>query len=219
MAFIKHVGKHGDRKVAIIYRTVPGEEHMALVIYPDTLSAAFHDSVMRVIESDEGQDSLSLSDSMFKSLLTDGRPMLQTLHKEGKIKKVNTNQIVVTPNATSHVRLDELNKVMDGIEAGGEAAEKMAELDSHAGLVDPSSNRVNKEVADTVTDDTISDATLAKQMNAQAKQMEAEGKSLVAESKRLIKEAKKLNPVKKPKKTAKKKTAKTKENFSDRIRK
>jgi len=216
MAFIKHVGKHGDRKVAIIYRTVPGEEHMALVIYPDTLSAAFHDSVMRVIESDEGQDALSLSDSMFKSLLTDGRPMLQTLHKEGKIKKVNTNQIVVTPNATSHVRLDELNKVMDGIEAGGDAAKKMEELDAQSGLVDPSSNRVNKE--DTVTDnDTISDATLAKQMNAQAKQMEAEGKSLVAESKRLIKEAKKLNPVKK--KTAKKKTAKSKENFSDRIRK
>jgi len=218
MAFIKHVGKHGDRKVAIIYRTVPGEEHMALVIYPDTLSAAFHDSVMRVIESDEGQDALSLSDSMFKSLLTDGRPMLQTLHKEGKIKKVNTNQIVVTPNATSHVRLDELNKVMDGIEAGGDAAKKMEELDAQSGLVDPSSNRVNKE--DTVTDnDTISDATLAKQMNAQAKQMEAEGKSLVAESKRLIKEAKKLNPVKKLKKTAKKKTAKSKENFSDRIRK
>lgn len=215
MAFIKHVGKHGDRKVAIIYRTVPGEEHMALVIYPDTLSATFHDSVMRVIESDEGQDALSLSDSMFKNLLADGRPMLQTLHQEGKIKKVNTNQIVVTPNATSHVRLDELNKVMDGIEAGGDAAKKMAELDSNLGLVDPASNRVNTEavVAD---DDTISDATLANQMNAQAKQMAAEGASLVAESKRLIKEAKKLNP---GKKTAKKKTAKTKKNFSDRIRK
>ena len=28
---IKHIGKHGDRKVAIVFREVPGEEHMTLV--------------------------------------------------------------------------------------------------------------------------------------------------------------------------------------------
>jgi len=39
---IKHIGKHSDRKVAIIFREVPNEEHMALVIYPDTLPVARH---------------------------------------------------------------------------------------------------------------------------------------------------------------------------------
>jgi len=207
MGFIKHVGKHGDRRVAIMYRQVPGEEHMALVIYPDTLSMAFHDSIMKVIESDVGQSSEQLSDAMFRQLLPDGRPILETLHKEGMIKKVPTNQIVITPNATSHVRLDELNKIFDGIEAGGEANDKMAELDSNAGLVDPSEQARNAKLAAEAGADVIGDDVLGAQMLEQSKQMAVEGASLVAESKRLAKEALKLNPALKPKK-AKKKTAK-----------
>jgi hypothetical protein len=38
---LKHVGRHGDRKVAIIFREIPGEEHMCLVIYPDVLQHIF----------------------------------------------------------------------------------------------------------------------------------------------------------------------------------
>ena len=207
MGFIKHVGKHGDRRVAIVYRTVPDEEHMALVIYPDTLSVPFHDSVMKVIESKEGQGSDSLADAMHRSLLTDGRPMLQTLHKEGKIKKVQTNQIVITPNATSHVRLDELNKIFDGMEAGGEAAKNMAELDANAGLVDPIEQRQNAQEIAEAGDDVMDDAKLGTDMLAQSKQMVVEGTALIAESKRLEKEAFKMNPALKPKRTVKKKAA------------
>ena len=44
---------------------------------------------MKVIESPEGQTAETLGDAMFRSLLADGRPMLETLHKEGMIKKVS----------------------------------------------------------------------------------------------------------------------------------
>ena len=76
---IKHIGKHGDRKVAIIFREVPQEEHMCLVIYPDTMPVAMHDSIMKVIESPVGQTAENLGDALFRSLFNDGRPMLQTL--------------------------------------------------------------------------------------------------------------------------------------------
>lgn len=206
MAFIKHVGKHGDRRVAIIYRTVPGEEHMALVIYPDTLSVPFHDSVMRVIESSEGQDADSLSDAMFKALLADGRPMLQTLHKEGKLKKVQTAQIIITPNATSHVRLDELNKIFDGMSAGDEAAKEMANIEA----VDPIEQQADAAEIAAAGDGALDDGTLGVQMLDQSKQMANEGAALVAESKRLQKEAFKLNPGLKPKRVVKKKAVKAK---------
>ena len=55
MAFMKHVGKHGDRKVCIVYRQVPGDDHMCLVIYPETLHAHWQDAVQKVLESDIGQ--------------------------------------------------------------------------------------------------------------------------------------------------------------------
>ena len=46
MAFVKHIGKHGDRKVAVVYRKVPGEDHMCLVTYTEVIPSHFHDSVI-----------------------------------------------------------------------------------------------------------------------------------------------------------------------------
>jgi predicted RNase H-like HicB family nuclease len=196
--FVKHVGKHGDRKVAIVFREVPGEEHMALVLYPQTLPMNFHDSIMKTLESETGQSAEVLGEVLFRSLLPDGRPMLETLHKEGMIKKVQTNQIVVTPNAASHVRLDELNKVINQMKTGEEAKQKMAELDLNSGLVDPSAA---KRVADTMTkqlsadtNSALSDEDIARSQIAQAERMAAEAQSLLAESERLKEEAIKMAP-------------------------
>jgi hypothetical protein len=63
MAFLKHVGKHGDRKVCIVFREVPNEDHMCLVIYPDVLAAHWEDAVMRVLESDVGQQAEQFADA------------------------------------------------------------------------------------------------------------------------------------------------------------
>ena len=213
--FIKHIGKHSDRKVAIVYRTVPGEEHMALVAYPDVLPTAFHDALMKVIESDPGQEATELADALFRSLLPDGRPILQTLHKEGMIKKVPTSQIIVTPNATSHVRLDELNKIFDGLEEGDKAAAKMKEIDDNLGLVSPAEKRaIEANIPMDKTGDlpsldsapSMDNSGIAADLNKQADTMAAEAKGLIAESKRLKAEAKSMMP--KAKKKAAKKKAK-----------
>lgn len=207
MSFMKHVGKHGDRKVAIVYRTLPGEAHMALVIYPDTLAREVHDSVMRLLESKEAQTEESLADAMFRNLLSDGSPMLTKLHREGKLKKVRTNDIIVTPNAQSHVRLSELNDIMDGMAAGDEAAQKMADLDANAGLIDPVEKRRNAALAEEAGEGVLDDSALAQDMLDQSKRMVDEAKSLTAESKRLEKEAFQLNPALKPKRRVAKKRA------------
>ena len=109
---IKHVGRHGDRKVAIVFREVPGEEHMCLLVYTETLPIAMHDAMVRAIESAACQTAENLGDALFRELFSDGRPMLQTLHAEGMLKKVQTKQVVVTPNPSSHVNLEEMNTIL-----------------------------------------------------------------------------------------------------------
>lgn len=211
MALVKHIGKHGDQKVAIVFREVPGEEHMALVVYPDKLQRAMHDSIMEVLESTKGQEAEQLADPLSRSMLPDGRVILNTLHKEGLIKKVRTQEIIVTPNPQSHVRLDELNDILNGMRDGSEAAKKMEELDANAGLVDP----VEKTQADNLVSEAgegvLDDSSLAKDQLEQSKRMAAEAESLLNESKRLEKEAYEMDPSLKPKRTrkkaAKKKTA------------
>ena len=113
MAFIKHVGKHSDRKVAIVFRKVPGEDHMALVVYMETLPSNFHDAIINTIESNAGQSVSELAEALDRAVLNDGRNLLQAIHAEKYLKKVQTNQVIVTPNTKNHVRLDELNRVLD----------------------------------------------------------------------------------------------------------
>ena len=56
MSFLRHVGKHGDRKVAVVFREVPGEVHMCLVTYTETLNQHIHDPLIKCIDSDIGQN-------------------------------------------------------------------------------------------------------------------------------------------------------------------
>jgi len=196
---MKHIGRHGERKVAIIYKTVPDQEHMALVVYTETMNMGMHDAMMKVIESKEGQAENELADVLFRNLFTDGRKMLETLHREGMIKKVEAKQIIVTPNAKSSVNLGELNDILKEMASGKDAAERLANLDKNAGLVNPA-NKVESPSAGALDDN-----TLAQQQLAQAQRMENEAKALIVESKLLIKEAYKLDASLKPKPKAKKK--------------
>lgn len=199
---IKHIGKHNSRKVVILFKKVPGEDHMCLVTYTDSLPSTLHDDIMKVLESPVGQSAKELSDALFRNIASDGRPMLETLHREGRIKKVPTNQVVVTPTSTSQVKLDELNKMLDEMEKGEEAINRLRELDQTQGLVDPKSLKKKKLIAETKTTSSsiaapvadsstgiISDTALALSLKEQAAKMALEAKSLLAESDRLLKEA------------------------------
>jgi hypothetical protein len=199
MSFLRHVGKIGDRKVAIVFREVPGEDHMALVVYTESLNRHVHDPLMKCIESDIGQNSENLADALNRTHTNDGKIILQVLHKEGLLKKVQTNQVVMTPSPTTNIKLDELNKMLDEMKQGEEAVKRMAELDQSLGMQTAKqvANRAkNKEVAKTTSPVNVpdvpgilGDTALANNLRSQAARMEAEAKGLLAESARLQQEA------------------------------
>lgn len=199
---IKHIGRHGDRKVAIVFREVPGEEHMALVIYPDVMPVTFHDSIMRVIESPVGQEAENLGDALFRSLLPDGRAMLQTLHAEGMLKKVQAKQVTVTPGGSSTVNLDEMNHIIRKMKMGEEAIREMADLDANKGYTGKASRRddygrevgapIPQRMAEVAGSDAalaLNDAAIAQDRVRQAERMANEARGLLAESARLMAEA------------------------------
>jgi len=207
---LKHIGRHGDRKVAILFREVPGEDHMCLVIYPETLPTHIHNSIMSTLESAPGQAATNLSEVLHRNLLPDGRPQLEALHKEGMIKKVPTSQIIVTPTAQSSVKLDELNKIIREMESGEQALKRLQDIDKNSGFVDPAQKRKAEAeykrsqergvtappVAPLVSsvDGALDDKTLAMNMLSQAKQMEAEAKGMIAEAARMKKDAQRMSP-------------------------
>ena len=207
MAFLRHIGRHGERNIAILYRQVPNEDHMCLVIQPDVLPAHWHDSIMKVLESEVGQQAEELADALHRSLFTDGRNILETLHFEKMIKKVRTADIIVTPRPGATIRLDELNKMLNEMKQGAEAIKKMAANDASRGLVDAPTKRAAEQefrdsrqaqqtmpVAQAPQNSALSDRDIASTMLAQSQRMEQEAKSMIAEAARMRKDAERMSP-------------------------
>lgn len=197
MSFLRHVGKHGDRKVAIIFREVPGEPHMCLVTYTELLNQHIHDPMMKCIESDIGQSSESLADALNRTYTKDGKPILQVLHAEGQLKKVNTELIVMTPQPNARIKLNELNSILNEMKLGEDAVKKLAEMDKSMGMQSPGdvARRMRGDKNVNVPQNTsnpqgaLGDNQLANNLRQQAQRMAAEAKGLLAESDRLLKEA------------------------------
>lgn len=207
MAFMRHVGKHGDRKVAVVFREVPGEPHMALVVYTEILNRNIHDPLIACIESDIGQSSEDLALALNRTYTTDGQIILQKLHAEGMLKKVQTELIVMTPQPGTQIKLNELNKILDEMKMGEEAVKKLAEMDASMGMQDPlqvaKRMRGDKDAYTPETipgnniqasGDALGDSAIANNLRQQAMKMAAEAKGLLAESERMLKEAEVLAP-------------------------
>ena len=202
---IKHTGTHNNKKIVVLFRQTPNEDHMALVVYSDSMPSLIHDAVMECVQSDIGQQADNFADALQRKTMTDGRVALTVLHQEGYIKKVQTNQVIMRPNAKSTVRLDELNDVVNKLKAGGEAADKMRELDENAGMVSPP--RKGRDVGEPsnvppAQEPVMADADLADNLLNQAKGFEDEAS-------KLREQAYNLNPDLKPRRgrPAKKTTA------------
>jgi hypothetical protein len=211
MSFMKHIAKHSDRKACILFREVPNEEHMCLVIYPDVLPAPWEDAIMKVLESDVGQQAEQFADALHRSYLPDGRVILDTLHREKMIKKIRTADVIVTPRPDSSIRLDELNNILREMKTGEAAIKRMAQNDAARGMVDPQTKRsaeaaykAGRQAPTTplvAADGALSDRALAENMLTQALRMEAEAKTMIDEAARMKKDAERMDPTVSKKKT------------------
>ena len=111
---MKHIGrmKETGRKVAVVFRTIPGDPHSALVVQTENIKDADHDKLMTLIESNTGQTADELADAMQRTPLGDGSMMLNSFHLTGKLTKVSTSDVEMTPDTASTISLDELNKMI-----------------------------------------------------------------------------------------------------------
>jgi hypothetical protein len=111
MQTLKHVGKvkNTGAKVAVIFRTLPGESNTALVLPISQLPDSYHDALMQLIETEQAQQAFELGEMMFVRMFPDGRPMLQAMQADKRLQKVSTDLIIMTPTASNEVPLDQLN--------------------------------------------------------------------------------------------------------------
>jgi hypothetical protein len=206
---LKHIGrmKNTGVKILTIFRTLPGESNMALVLPVSNLSDSYHDSIMTVVETEQAQDAFELGEMLFIRTFPDGRPMLQALQADGRLQKVATDLVVMSPTANDSIQLDQLNVLIaeqrnctvDDLYTFVSGAPKKSDatvqdIAEVKDLASQPSNEPLKATGDTV----LTDKDIAKSYRSQADAM-------YKEAARLRKEADELDP-------PQKKTAKAKES-------
>lgn len=114
MANIKHVGQiiNTQKRCVVVFREVPDEPTSCLVVDTDALVDWMHDDVINSVESPGAQASPNFYEYAQRAMFTDGSNMLQTLHARRLLQKVPTDNVMMTPNQTSQVKLSELNAII-----------------------------------------------------------------------------------------------------------
>lgn len=210
MKAIKHIGKikNTGSKVLVVFRTLPGDSHMCLVLPVATLPDQYHDAIMTLVESDQAQDVFEFGEIMHIRPFPDGRPMLRAMQADGRLQKVPTDNVIMTPTTTSDILLtdlnvliaeqknctiDELCNFVSGAPKDKTEVQEVAKIKDLAPNVDPD---IPAPVRAQATDNSVlSDKDLARSYRSQAD-------ALYKEAARLRKEAEVLDPVlKKTKKT------------------
>lgn len=114
MAEIKHVGRviPTKKKCIVAYRTLPGESGSCLIVPTENLPDSYHDAIINLVESNAGQTAYEFAEAMTRMTFPDGSIMLAALHTQGRLVKVPTNQIEMTPTTQTSILLSELNQII-----------------------------------------------------------------------------------------------------------
>ena len=192
MANLKHVGrlKNNKRRLVVAYRTLPGDPYSALVVFTDALPSDDHDSLIKLVESSVGQESYELAEAMDRTYLPDGRRMLVGFHQTGRLFKIPTKDVEMTPNTNAVISLDEFNNLIAQQQGVGleDLAAKPSERAQKQPVAEPATTP-NVTVAP-VVEENLSKEDLARKMRGQADAM-------YKEAKRLRELAEELHPTKK----------------------
>jgi hypothetical protein len=200
MKTLKHIGKmkNTGEKVLVIFRTLPGESNMALVLATSTLPDIYHDALIQLVESDQAQDSNEFGEIMFIRRFPDGRSMLTAMQQDSRLKKVATDTVIMTPTLSASIPLDQLNVII--AEQRGVAVGDLASL-VNGGTPDDRDSVKTPPVEEVKTSEVLTDKDLARSYRSQADAM-------YKEAAKLRKQADDLDP------PAKKVAAKSKETES-----
>ena len=196
---LKHVGRmvNNQRGVVVAYKVVPGEPDQSIIVDTSSLMAEEHDSLIKAVEDAAGQEAEEFATVMARTRLPDGANMLARFHQTGKMMKVASDTVEMTPNNNTTINLAELNQTI---------ADQKGVTIADLALADADGSRpetVTESTDPTLTasqvaggdDGVITDEVLAAQYRSQAD-------ALFKEAKALREQAEELVPTKK--KTAKK---------------
>ena len=200
---LKHVGRISTtkRKIIVAYKVLPGEPDYCVVITTENLEAGDHDTLMQTVESATAQQADEFATVMMRTSLSDGSNMLARFHTTGKMVKIKTADVEMTPNRNSTINLSELNEVI--AQQRGVTVADLAVKGPDGKTVAPSNSEPTisasemaaaaPNVAPVADDGVITDEALAKKFRSDADRLSKEAAELRRQAEELVPTKKKAS--------------------------
>jgi hypothetical protein len=194
MATTNHVGrvKSNKRKCVIVFRTLPGDPESCLILPTENLSPEDHDAVINLVESNTGQTAYEFGEAMDRALLNDGSRMLPRFHATGKLVKLKTDQVEMTPTTNYTLGLDELNRAFAESKGVSISDLTLAPADADKprtrdlGQPAVAERQLVEDATPVASESPLTDEDLAAQYRSQADAMYKEAKRLRDEAEALV---------------------------------
>jgi hypothetical protein len=192
---IKHVGrlKTNNRKAIVAFRVIPEDPLNCLVVMTESLEAGDHDALISLVDSTTGQTEYELGSAMMRTKLPDGSNMLARFSATGKLMKMPTSEIEMTPNFQSSVNLAELNQIMadnKGVTVADLAVKDPNQTTTQTAPVAPATNVAPEmtamDEALNTAEQPMTDEVMAASLRSQADAMFKEAKSLREQAEELV---------------------------------
>ena len=183
----KHVGVCNSKRCVVVIQ-LPEDKSNVHIIDTDALPDQYHQTLMDVVESREGQAATWIGEVLHRRVLGDGTNALRTFYDRELIQEVPVNQVTMTPYPNHHVPLRELlGQVMDSLEETQSspmsqqekmyaeiAAQEQAKLEQS--LADEDSARHNQHQENLAGDQSEANQKIAEGLLVEAEMLEAEAK-------------------------------------------
>lgn len=165
MENIKHVGrvKSTGRKCLVVFRTLPGDAFNCLIVTTENLGDSYHNAIINLVESNAAQGAYEFGEVLARSVFPDGTTMLPSLHVQGLLAKVPTDQIEMLPNNSASILLSELNQII--AEQKGVSVQDLAIKEDPKKNVEIQELATVKELPQETADITKTTSSMAKENN------------------------------------------------------
>jgi hypothetical protein len=212
MKTLKHIGriKSTGAKVLVAFRTIPGDSAFALVVDVSTLTPPQHDAIINLVETDQAQEAFEFGEILAIRHFPEGGLMLSVLSQLGKLQKIGTSDILMTPVSDENqtLLLSDLNTII--AEQKNCAVDDLCNFVSGAPTTEARTaarvNEIPESPKETVTESTVLKAAANEVLDDKsiARSYRSQADAMYKEAARLRKEADAIDP-------PQKKTAKVKE--------
>ena len=95
-SMVKHVGVFNDKKCVIVIQ-LPETPHLVHIIDTESLPDLYHQSLMEIVNSPEGQNARWLGEVMSRRMLHDGKNALRSFYENNFIQQVPASTLLLSP--------------------------------------------------------------------------------------------------------------------------